>query len=346
MSADTTAAEGLLSAPMLVRQLDVCAAGEKDLQSAGGIVSNCENKKGATALDWAVVLGHLPCLQLLLDAGAKVNTQDILGDSPLMHAVLAKKVECARALLPASDLASTNLLGQIALHVAVSTASEAGFELLLSVVSDVDVRTLAGVDGNGQPSFNKTALHLACEKGQLPMCKALLSRGADRMARDNKQNTPLHWAAVGGHLSCVVMLVGGPGRVRMTPDEVDAVDVDGWTALHMAAIRGFDQICGVLLGVGAQLETKASDGFTPLMLAQHHQPTNVALLALLSGAGTPQPLSLMCDHCGKAAEEASVKSLGLCRDCRDVRYCSKECQAVAWPGHRAAYRARVKERVE
>jgi hypothetical protein len=79
------------------------------------------------------------------------------------------------------------------------------------------------------------------------------------------------------------------------------------------------------------------------MVAQHEHPDNAALLALLSGDGPSQPPGLVCDHCGKTAEEASGKGLGLCGGCRDVRYCGSECQAAAWPGHRAACKAREEE---
>ena len=153
-----------------------------------------------------------------------------------------KRVDCARALLPASDLRLTNGRGIAALHFAVGTASEACFELLLSV-DDVHLRTAPGVDprtGEAMPAFNQTPLHIACKCGLLSMCKALLSRGADRMARDSMQWLPLHWAAHGGHLSCVSKLVGRPGDVRMTPAEVDAVTEKGRTALHFAAHKGFD----------------------------------------------------------------------------------------------------------
>jgi hypothetical protein len=147
-------------------------------------------------------------------------------------------------------------------------------------------------------------------------------------------------------LSCVVMLVGRPGKVRMTPGEVDAGAVMGSTALHYAALTGFDQICGMLIGAGARLDAKTSDGDTPLMVARTCHPTNAALLALLSGDAEAQPLGLVCDHCGKTAEQASVRSLKDCGKCYAVRYCGKKCQLAAWPGHKEACKARVEEREE
>ena len=258
---------------------------------------------------------------------------------------MRKEVECARALLPISDLALTGGMGTSAFHAAVMSASDACFELMLAIVSDVDVRTLPGVDPNGQaaPAFNMTALHIACDKGQASMRKALLSQGADRMARDSNQLTPLHWAAHWGHLSCVVMLVGRPGKVRMTPAEVDAVEDKGWTALYHAAQQGHYQICGVLLGAGARLDAKTLAGSSPIMIVRRYQPTNAALLALLSGDGMTQPPGLVCDHCGLTAEAASVKALKACAKCYVVHYSGQECQLAAWPGHKEACKARAKE---
>ena len=265
-----------------------------------------------------------------------------------MNAVLSKHVECARALLPATNPLLTNRAGETALHTAVRSASEACFELLLPVY-DVDVRTVPGVDPATGVSlhFSKTALHLACQTGQLQMCNALLSRGADRMARDSQQAIPLHYAAANGHLSCVIKLAGRPGQVRMmTPTEVGAVTDIGESALHCAARHGSHQVCHVLLTAGARLDAKTSYGFTPLMLAQHHHPTNAALHSLLSGDGPVQPLELVCDHCGQTAEEASVQALKVCRGCQDVRYCGGACQTAAWEEHRAACEERAKEREE
>ena len=301
--------------PMLHLAVKVGATRALKALLAGGANIELTDKNRATALAEAARYGQPSCLQLLLDAGANANAQDFLGNTPLVHAVMSKHVECVRALLPVTDLRITNILGRTALHAAVNMANEACFELVLAKVSDVDVRTVPGVDGRTReaiPVFNKTALHMACERGLLTMCKALLSRGADRMARDSRQWTPLHLAAREGHLSCAVMLVGRPDKVRMTPAEVDAVTENGATALHFAAAKGCDQICCVLLGAGAKLDVKAKDGWTPHMVAQQNHPANVALHALLSVDGPAQPPGLVCDHCGLTAEHASVRSL---KDC-------------------------------
>ena len=103
-------------------------------------------------------------------------------------------VDCVRALLPVSDLLHTTKEGYTAFHISVRTASEECFELLLPLMEDVNVRTVPGVSEHGAATelFNETALHFACEKGQMAMARALLKCGADRMALNSDQRSPLH----------------------------------------------------------------------------------------------------------------------------------------------------------
>jgi ankyrin repeat protein len=265
-----------------------------------------------------------------------------------MKAVCFKHTDCTKALIPASDLSITNDQGRTAFHVCILAANEECFDVLLPHVSDVDVRSVPGVEPSNNNEavqfYNASPLHHACHVGQYRMVKALLKRGADRLARDSLQKTPLFHAVQFGHLSCVVLLVGQPGKFKMTPAEVDMTDVVGFTALHTAAEQGFEKICGVLLEAGARLDAKTPRGYTPRMIAQHFHPSNEALHALLSGGGPALPSGRVCDRCGKTAAQASVSSLKACSQCHAVRYCGAECSVAAWPGHKAACKARAAER--
>ena len=288
---------------------------------------------GLTPLNMAARNDKVSCVQSLIAAGADATLVDGVGNTPLINSVIYRHVECARALLPVSNLLqSSKNDGQNALHASVHTASEECFELLLPLMEDVDVRTVQGVDEKGNPTlyFHQTPLHASCKKGQMAMARALLKRGADRMARDNIQKTPLHWAAVSGALSCVILLVGRPEKPLLSPEQVDAQDMYGSSPLYDAAMRGHEKVCGVLLSVGARLDLKTNDGITPLQIAQHNHPGNTALLELLSGLGPANLPGTMCDHCGKPAG----RRMTACGACQNVRYCDSACQVAAWPGHK------------
>ena len=328
-----------------LNQTAICLAAQRGSSHAlrilleGGANHALVDAFGVTPLAKAARHGHLFCLRLLVDAGADAHASSPLGNTPLMDAIVDKHVECVRCLLPVSDLLQPARSGMCAFHATVHTASEECFELLLPLMEDVDVRTVRGVDEHGKPRtlFNETSLHLACSKGQMAMARALLKRGADRMARDSRECSPLHVAASMGALSCVILLVGRPEKPSLTPEEVNAQNADSWTPLHCADINAHEKICGVLLAAGARLDAKDSAGFTPLQYAQHEHPSNVALLELLSGRGPANPPGTVCDHCGKPA--ATVRKMLACGVCQLVRYCSSACQVTAWPGHKKACNA-------
>lgn len=51
-----------------------------------------------------------------------------------------------------------------------------------------------GVDVNDRCSDESTVLHVACTRGNTPAIEALIEAGADRLAQDNRGDTPLHCA--------------------------------------------------------------------------------------------------------------------------------------------------------
>jgi ankyrin repeat protein len=304
----------------------------RQLLDAGAIV-DAGDDAGYTPLHLAAQEGHSECCSLLLATGCDANARSNYGETALIQSILFKHEACVRVLLPASDLSITNMKGRTAFHVCVAVGNLECFELMLPLISDVDVRTAAGVrvDGSRTPS-SETPLHLACSFGQERMVRALLDRGASRIARDSNQHTPLHEASLHGHLGCVRQLLGKPGAYKLTPNEVNAADVDGCTPLHYAAQGGHAKICGILCAGGARLDAVLRSGHTPLMVAQHLHPSNTALIDLLAGRGPAHPPGTVCDQCGRPEPEVL---LSYCTGCLVSRFCGNACAVAAWPAHRA-----------
>ena len=132
-------------------------------------------------------------------------------------------------------------------------------------------------------------------------------------------------------MSCAAQLLGAPGDYKLIPDEVSAVDVNGWMPLHSAARNGHTQCCGVLLAAGARLDAVTSAGLTPLMLAQQGHPANGELHELLSGRGPANAPGTVCDNCGASEAETRLRA---CSGCLVARYCCDACLCTAWPAHK------------
>lgn len=113
---------------------------------------------------------------LLLQLGAKPNHVSRFGTA-LHQAIVIHNIECARVLVPASDLSTPCPGGRTALHACVRVANQEAFDLILPLVADVNARSVPGVQfQTGEPErvTELTALHYACQLGCLDMVKALL----------------------------------------------------------------------------------------------------------------------------------------------------------------------------
>ncbi|GKT47093.1 glycerophosphocholine phosphodiesterase GDE1 [Colletotrichum spaethianum] len=128
------------------------------------------------------------------------------------------------------------------------TVSKSGAVLAMATKSNykviVEMLVEAGVDINWQDKTGETALHLAARFGHDEIAKSLI-KGTDEQRADLEiaENTyawtPLHVAAVDGHLSMVQLLVDS-GAV------VAKADSSGWTAKEHAALRGHLDIARIL----------------------------------------------------------------------------------------------------
>lgn len=109
-----------------------------------------------------------------------------------------------------------------------------------------------------------TPLHLAAFFGSRESLLVLLGLGAplDALSQNPMQNTPMHAALAGAAGESLAPLLIGFGA------DVHHVGGSGVTALHLAASRGFEGLCKLLLARSVDRSARTEDGKTAAELAR------------------------------------------------------------------------------
>lgn len=122
---------------------------------------------------------------------------------------------------------------------------------------------------------DESPLMLAAIKGELELCRQLITRDADV----NKPGwTPLHYAATGGRMAVVQLLLDNFAYI-------DAESPNGSTPLMMAAMYGSTDMVTLLLGAGADPGLRNAQGLNALDFAKKggHPDSVLAIAAALKG---------------------------------------------------------------
>jgi hypothetical protein len=130
---------------------------------------------------------------------------------------------------------------------------------------------------NSRNDNNATPLHLAAMGGHVEMSELLLSKGANAAADDRFGGTPLHRASHEGHKDVVELLLS-KGMDATVKDKFGA------TPLHQASDRGRRDVVELLLSKGADPGAKSESGWTPLHGASYGGHKDVVDLLLSKGA--------------------------------------------------------------
>lgn len=114
--------------------------------------------------------------------------------------------------------------------------------------------------------------HLAAASGNIELLEILASWGGDLSRKDLFGYTPFHRAALAGRTEIIKWLYErGGGFTKET-------SWAGWTALHVAAMNGHYDTSLQLLQLGANVNAKDKDGWTPSYLAKLYNRTEVLKL--------------------------------------------------------------------
>ncbi|KAM9795242.1 ankyrin repeat and SOCS box protein 12-like [Neosynchiropus ocellatus] len=132
-----------------------------------------------TPLRTAAALGHLRCLELLLEHGAEVDSLDVKAQTPLFTAVSGKHLDCVAALLKAG--ADPNGSQHNNCSPVLTAAREGDLDILRELLrsgAEVDVRPKVP-DWASSATACRGPLYISAVYGHLDCFKLLLLHGAN-----------------------------------------------------------------------------------------------------------------------------------------------------------------------
>jgi ankyrin repeat protein len=224
----------------------------------------------------AASVADLDKLQTALSKGANPNffySRD--ENSGVLHAAARnlsnEAALCAKELIRKGAMVSAAVISNrnTPIHEAASSGAKQVCEVLIE-----SSPTCTGHEN----SFGNTALHAAARSGNPEIVRLLLQNKADLNKQNHRGSTALHIAcflapndlneAVDPYIKIAAILLSDENL------EVDLQDVNGYTALHIAAQRGCNEMVKLLIDSGASLtvktdiDSKGRGGRTPECMAK------------------------------------------------------------------------------
>ena len=209
------------------------------------------------------------------------------------------------------------------LREACETGSAALVSKALAGAGEAQVAELLGAPLGADGLF---PLHVACRRGNVEAARALAATGrcdVDAVSGGDDGDTPLGWAAAGGHAVLVRALLAGLGEDGAPGADVDRVGRAGGTPLLAACAGGHGDVVAALLGAGAKPDGGAAPSAlgTPLQAAAGRG--DAALVGALLEAGATDPRSAALHAAAAAGAADAVRRLVREEGC-DVNRCTDD----------------------
>jgi hypothetical protein len=173
-----------------------------------------------------------------------------------------------------------------------------------------------GADVNQALSDGSTLLFVAAQHNQVATLRYLKKLGANVDQASDQEATTLFIAAQEGHLNVLKYLVNELGA------DINKGTLVGSTPLMIASKHNYNDVVRWLLKKSANAQTKLRTLYTAADISKHYGAPVEATAYLKART-----------HCANpGCISAGLKKYA---GCLEVFFCSKECQVVAWPAHKA-----------
>jgi ankyrin repeat protein len=255
---------------------------------------------GLTPLLFAAREGCVECVAVLEDAGADFNATTPDGISATILALINGHYDTAGALVEAgTDPNLLDYVGRGALYAAIDfntmpSSNRPAPKVLEQKLSALDVARMLlarGADPNARLAKQSpyrakldrgndvmlgagtTPFLRAAKAGDIPAMKLLLEHGADPTLGVTRSGISPLMAAAGvgtneadttGRYKTQAQAIEAIQMLLDRGADVNAAANDGRTAVHGAALQGYDDVIKYLAAHGADLSVKDKKGFTPL----------------------------------------------------------------------------------
>lgn len=239
-----------------------------------GVNPNTTNSRKETPLFMASKSGQMPLVQYLLarkdELKLDLNTQDILGETPLNAAANDGYQDVAVALIDAgADVDIPCNVHRTPLQHAAQRGDMKTLRALIDADADLDAGNL----------YNVKPLHLAALEGRLDALQELIRAGADVNAYSAFFGQyPIHVAAMKARMEATQYLIDAGAYIEV-------LDKDGNTPLASAAKDGYIWVIRALSKSGAKLNPpNVQSEQQPLYQAVKGGHHDAVLLLCKSGA--------------------------------------------------------------
>lgn len=214
---------------------------------SNGTIRNVDERdsNGVTALNLAALHAHSDLCAVLVSLGADVNAVQHDGATPLLAATFSGSEDLAIRFIVefGARINSTNRSGAAPIHGAA----------LLGQVKLLRTLLARGADPRTRDESNITALHGAAVHNIASCAVELLRSGAERNVATVDGHTALHYACASeqGEPRDVVRALLDANPALAGPIDINALDKNNRTALHVCALRGHNESVSLLLTRGA-----------------------------------------------------------------------------------------------
>ncbi|KAF5402775.1 hypothetical protein PHET_04000 [Paragonimus heterotremus] len=261
---------------------------------------NAEGERGATPLHYCCLRDSVDCLLLLLNYGANIYMRDFEKTYPIHVAIANISHQCVKALFEHEEQYYSHKLEQTRMEdgLRVPSIPSSRFSSISETCNTRSSSDSGKIDRKRRVSKThrklehlaqslrrysqqnvdeeqclitltdcegETPLHAAVTSGSTEMVKICLNRNAKILAKQNDENTPVHYACIKDDLECVQLLFNAKPELRSTVLRMP--NKNGYTPLHLAAVYNHEKMICYLVEQGSPLEMTDRNGWTPLLLA-------------------------------------------------------------------------------